>query len=267
MAEKTAPQRRLEDDVFGVRLEEVLTEGRKAIADGHCFDLGRVAQRSDLIARQPSQDLLPSLVVPYATTAISIMFGDAPQLLVLRSDDRGRLTEILSVALLEHPFSRRSFVAAQGLVGIHRLPGSDAPAPIIHVDADPLETRMAHHYAWQAWTLLSLINDDRLQLRRELAPDKLNKARVKAGKPPLPDLWRLDLGETLYVTKLAPYDTKRGGRRGGSHASPTPHARRAHFRRLPSGRTIFVRDCRVNAIRHLRKRDHYAINANPGGGL
>ena len=49
--------------------------------------------------------------------------------------------------------------------------------------------------------------------------------------------------------------------KGGTHASPRPHDRRGHPRHLKSGRTVWVRDCKINALLpHLtRGRDFYEV--------
>jgi hypothetical protein len=87
-----------------------------------------------------------------------------------------------------------------------------------------------------------LLATDGVAVDRIPAPDWLNKRRVKAGKPAIPAHWRVRTAE--YVTALtAP---RRSGVRGdGHHASPAPHLRRGHPRRL-ADRTVWVRDALVN---------------------
>lgn len=70
------------------------------------------------------------------------------------------------------------------------------------------------------------------------APEKLNKRRAKKGKPPIGD---------TYVVKLTAHPVSEEGR-GGTHASPRPHWRRGHYRRLDGGtRVVPVAPSLVNA--------------------
>ena len=227
-------RRRAENDPFGVRIEEIRDDGMVAIANGQCFDLGKTANTADLLHRQPDPALLPMLVVPYETTPVSIVFGAEPWLFILKSDDRGRLVDILILTLVEDERRRWPFVVAKALISVHRLDDGE-PAPIIHVDADHREQRQIQGYLWLTWTLLAIINDRRLALQRETTPAKLTAARLKRGKPALPDLWRLDIADAAYTTTLASHDPARAGRRGGHHKSPIAHSRRAHFRTAAVG--------------------------------
>ncbi|MBN8182021.1 hypothetical protein [Roseibium aggregatum] len=73
-------------------------------------------------------------------------------------------------------------------------------------------------------------------------PPKLAKARARRGKPPLAGHYRLT---DAYRTAL---QFERSGKRpaqGGTHASPIPHLRRGHMRRLADGKLVNVRDCMV----------------------
>ena len=60
-------------------------------------------------------------------------------------------------------------------------------------------------------------------------PERVNAKRVSQGRRPLP---------SYTVIRLDVYGKRQGG---GSHASPRPHWRRGHVRRLPGGETTVVR--------------------------
>lgn len=62
----------------------------------------------------------------------------------------------------------------------------------------------------------------------EPAPAKLNAARIKKGKPPISDV------VTIRIKKQEHHAF------GGTHASPRPHWRRGHVRRLLEGRVVLV---------------------------
>lgn len=103
-------------------------------------------------------------------------------------------------------------------------------------------------------TGLTLILSARGVPRRvEHPPERLNAKRAKNGRPPLP---RVTYVDARYYT-----DAARRTDHGGTHASPVPHLRRGHPRRLHSGRETWVRDCIVNAtsVHDIERRDHYEI--------
>lgn len=93
--------------------------------------------------------------------------------------------------------------------------------------------------------------------------EKLQKARAKHGKPPIPpyDL----VNSTPYVTAIE--NRRKKGRsmpKGGTHASPIPHLRMGHLRTNPSGRVSFVRDSLVNMTEATKQawqsgRSHYEV--------
>ena len=66
-------------------------------------------------------------------------------------------------------------------------------------------------------------------------PTFTNQRKIAAGKKPTYD-WR-----TVVIDGTA---IKRG-HKGGTHASPRLHDRRGHSRRLPDGRIVCVRPCKV----------------------
>jgi hypothetical protein len=110
-----------------------------------------------------------------------------------------------------------------------------------------------------AVTILSLIADSRSSVIRVAADDKLNKARVKRGKAPIPTYWKIEAGPTILVPGGAVPVIAAAAK--GTHASPRPHDRRGHPRHLKSGREVWVRACRINALLpHLtRGREFYEV--------
>lgn len=111
-------------------------------------------------------------------------------------------------------------------------------------------------------TCLMILSTDGVGQETVTPPEKLNRARVKSGKKPIPPHRRVLSGP--YVTALM---AKQGGRsegKGGTHASPIPHLRRGHMRTYTSGMKVFVRDCLVNVTDEARaqfQRTHYAVRA------
>lgn len=94
-------------------------------------------------------------------------------------------------------------------------------------------------------TAQMMLNTKFVDMTRIEVPDKLNKARRKAGKPLLPPYYRVD--STDYVTAISSRYLPAPQRiaLGGTHGSPLPHMRRAHLRTLPT-KQVMVREARVN---------------------
>lgn len=92
-------------------------------------------------------------------------------------------------------------------------------------------------------TMLRLLADASVPITHTETPVKLNKARAKIGKFPIP-------GHSVVHTRdyVAAFTTHRGkhASKGGHHASPIAHWRRAHARHLSSGKIVSVRSSKVN---------------------
>lgn len=69
------------------------------------------------------------------------------------------------------------------------------------------------------------------------APSDKNRKRRVRGLPPLPGYFRASLPP--------PSETSTFAARNGHHASPQPHLRRGHDRRLSNGHVVRVRPCSV----------------------
>jgi hypothetical protein len=102
-------------------------------------------------------------------------------------------------------------------------------------------------------TMLRLLADASVPVERVVAPEKLNRARVKAGKSPIPDHSVVHAHD--YISQLTAHASRRTAGDGtGRHASPVAHWRRSHQRHLSSGRVVQVRSSKVNW------RDHAEIH-------
>jgi hypothetical protein len=108
-------------------------------------------------------------------------------------------------------------------------------------------------------TALMILSTNGVQRETVRASDKLQRARAKNGKPPVPSYDRVDV--LPYVTAIM---AKRPGERaepkGGHHASPIPHLRRGHVRTYASGSKTFIRDSLVNFTDEAKdtfRRSHY----------
>jgi hypothetical protein len=93
---------------------------------------------------------------------------------------------------------------------------------------------------------LMFLNTDGVAIDRVDVSAKLNKARTKSGKEPIPGYWRANTGP--YITALTRHLGPRGPAQGGHHASPQPHLRRGHLRHKHErhgGGEVWVRDALV----------------------
>jgi hypothetical protein len=93
-------------------------------------------------------------------------------------------------------------------------------------------------------TFLRLLNDASIPVIDHIPNQRLNAARAKAGKDPIPPHHVVETQD--YVSMLQTHKHAKPAAKGGHHASPRSHWRRAHKRTLASGRTVTVRSSRVN---------------------
>lgn len=98
--------------------------------------------------------------------------------------------------------------------------------------------------------------------RERVSPDaKLQRARAKAGKLPLPSYDRVYSDE--YITAVQARQNHKS-RSDGHHSSPIPHIRMGHWRHYSTGERSFIRDTLVNVREETRAtfrstRSHYTI--------
>jgi hypothetical protein len=94
-------------------------------------------------------------------------------------------------------------------------------------------------------------------------PEKLQRARMKSRKPPIPHYDRV-LSEPYVTAILARSHRERSEGLGGHHASPQFHIRMGHPRNYATGKSIWIADTLVNATDDQRasfkaNRTHYEV--------
>ena len=92
-------------------------------------------------------------------------------------------------------------------------------------------------------TMLRLLADASIPVERVDAPERLNRVRAKQGKFMIPEHSVVQVRD--YITSFKHSQTARINR-GGTHASPIAHWRKAHQRTLATGKVIPVRSSKVN---------------------
>jgi hypothetical protein len=93
-------------------------------------------------------------------------------------------------------------------------------------------------------TMLGLLSNASVPIIPHSEPLRLNLARAKKGKHPIPAHTEVDVRD--YVANYASHVPAGKIHQGGTHASPIPHWRRSHLRTLPSGKRVPVRSSKVN---------------------
>ena len=112
-------------------------------------------------------------------------------------------------------------------------------------------------------TALMILHTRNIERTTITVDDKLQKARQKAGKPPIPPFERVNTAP--YVTDiLNPRRPQQKNERGGTHKSPQPHVRLGHVRHYANGTRSIIRDTLVGVDEEARAqfrsaRTHYAV--------
>lgn len=139
------------------------------------------------------------------------------------------------------------------------------PAHFARANAGASDPRMAAagNIGDPVMAAVLMLNTRNVERETIRAAAKLQHARAKRGKPPIPDYHRVNV--LPYVTAIMLGKSGvRGEDKGGSHRSPVPHIRHGHPRLYASGRTIFIHDTLVAVPPEQRaafksQRSHYAV--------
>jgi hypothetical protein len=110
---------------------------------------------------------------------------------------------------------------------------------------------------------IAVLNTRGCSIDLKRAPKVANAKRKRQGKHPIPAHYDVDAFE--YFTALGP--TGNVANRGGTHASPIPHLRRAHERVLPNGKRIWISSALINVrnegdIAFVERRKSYRRSDN-----
>jgi hypothetical protein len=99
-----------------------------------------------------------------------------------------------------------------------------------------------------------ILATDGVPRRVQKASQLINAEHVRKGKPRIPAVTHIDFRRYLEADETTP----------GHHASPVPHLRRGHIRRLQDGRRVWVRDCLVNASADVAtvRRENYHVDTD-----
>ena len=102
-------------------------------------------------------------------------------------------------------------------------------------DDEPVDKELAELMLAQVGVWYGLM-DRRIEAYVPTVRDTFtNRRKMQQGKAPTYD-WT-----TVYIEPAKP----RSDSKGGTHASPRLHDRRGHLRRLPSGKNVWIKSCKV----------------------
>jgi len=112
-------------------------------------------------------------------------------------------------------------------------------------------------------TALLMLNTRGVPRETIVADAKLNAARIKNRKPPIPP-YDVVHSEGYVTAVLARKERRERAGHGGTHASPHFHLRMGHPRNYASGKSVFIADTLVNASEEAKaafraSRSHYRM--------
>lgn len=193
-----------------------------AVSPAMWFDLGSINRNA------PDPENCPPLRLPFERCALVGRDGSNYKHLCL-------LVQVATDAVTAvHYFMRAAGWSRTSLFAITIQHGRFA---VHQVDGEEMPTKD------EALTLIGLLHEwlSILQTHAGEAYEPaikhtfLNRIKVAEGKPP----------SYSWHTVVVPAMLRAAAALGGTHASPRLHERRGHWRKLESGRQVWVRDCLV----------------------
>lgn len=198
------------------------------------------------LLRQPFDDVVYAYHAPI-DESIPAPRGNVINMLIqskMESDGSGRLT----LGSLGYPTMRgvTSTELATSITAVVQCYHDAEPCILWAMDAAPddilqdIVDETTKTYVYLSYLLATNL----CPVRLEKTPEKLNRARQRRGKAPLPDYHVVNVQE--YFTLLRTTERLESEDHGSTHRSPITHLRRGHIRTLNNGVKIWVRPCIVN---------------------
>ncbi len=247
-------------DEATIPLDQIVREGRRAIAEGLLFDLG--CMPNEVIRSESSRalELYRHGHIDHPFTAPWVLFHTWEEGSVVYIIFPGLLPDrgFLACELLPRKVGRtKTLVLGDcALVKVNK----DDPAYVYRACGHPSPLRppatcnLRHVIFNAAHPVLAAML---LLLTENVLTEEVRGRAYDGLGPEKPTNTYVKVKTTPYVTALL---NRRDGRRNnvGTHASPVPHLRRGHIRHLHDGRTTWIRDCLVNiADDRSFARSHY----------
>jgi len=225
--------------VAETRINDILTfvaagierAARNAVRYGLIFNLGRVDSTSVSELHDQSFQFSDSGKLPHPAPgyAFTLDWDTWTQFYVVAP-----LTELRGYVAAELGATKiGSLLLSAAIVRENIEAGRGLCVPVYRLDST------IHDISMPVAAFRMLLSTRGVPVKRNAAPEKLNKARAKLGRSPIPGYWSVDA--TRYATALRETRRMEHEDHGGTHASPRPHLRRGHVRRLSETRTTVVR--------------------------
>jgi hypothetical protein len=131
------------------------------------------------------------------------------------------------------------------IIGIEPAPDNTLlwPCKFVVPQSEAEDIKRASNSLDPLVTFLRILADASIPVIDRPAPEKLNKARAKAGKRPIPAHHEVLTRDYVSMFRAGKHAKPA---KGGHHASPRAHWRRSHKRTLASGKVVSVRSSRIN---------------------
>lgn len=195
----------------------------------HWFDLGAIPENG---AVHIGDDEL--LMLPFLRTAVVGHQQDGTRLcmVLIRSEDGESVAVggfVLDASHWKSEIEPFAYVRVEQGLQIHPLDGDDPP---------PKDQYMAALAVIEGF--LSSLRHEQQAYTPTARKSLINSKRAAKGKGPVLFDW--------HTVTVAPVTAKMP-HIGGTHASPRLHDRRGHWRKYPSGKVGWVKDCKVGDAR------------------
>ena len=195
--------------------------------DGMWFDMGDNAQRPPY-GHVPDAEML-SLPYPMCFVACSQFDGSA-LVLRLQTTVTGESMSITGI-VVGHGDTWRNAIEP------FLVTRTDAGLQISDIDGgEPTEYSEYRTALQHVEDFLLSLRTDQSAYKPTARPSLINSKRAAKGKGPVLFDW--------HTVAIKPMPAK-GDYQGGSHASPRLHDRRGHWRKYPSGKVGWVKNCKV----------------------
>lgn len=236
-------------------LEREAGRGIAMFRDGfikHPFADGYVLAYNDSTWERDHEEDLKQFSLPRLTDGVIVIVKPSVDIAVIA--DRPSIhvmvltyTEIQGEKSLEVSGEFQCRITADGVETVYADEGKLEPMQRVGLE------HLQHLHSLMLFYSLMILNTEHVPIETVVPSEKMNKARIRRGKEPLPGYTHVHAEDyiTALTGRIQATPNKVG--QGGTHASPVPHLRRGHRRWLDADhtRSTWVRDCLVN----VRKPD------------
>jgi len=223
---------------------KVIKACRDFISDAHHFSIGYASlEGADVsILIDTARDFIRNnvFILPYPVTCLTLLSDGAPT----AKNKNDQIVILATQEKMGHPITISHFSQTNGIWQVNIF-GSLFHDGKISSSKFILEKRRDNIFQYETATIntllasIILIQSKGIKIETVAPDSKLNKSRIKKGKPPLFEYKTIELSGFTSKKSL--------GTGNGTHASPRLHFRRGHVRTLPTGVKTAVQACVVGS--------------------